>query len=231
MAKKMRREDLKRDEVMETVGKGIRFVSGHRKGAKEAIGIGLALAVLIGAFVALRSYRETQAAERLGRALTALSTPLAGDPSAGTAPKTYATAVERDADADRELAAAAEFGTTRSGREAALVLAARGKSKDAEATFDRYARSGKSVVAAAAELNSYRALAEKGKVSDAIAAVKRAIESSATAVPKDALLAELGDLYERSGAPADAKVIYQRLVSEYPESSYTSQVQGKIGGL
>ena len=216
---------------METVGKGIRFVSGHRKGAAEAIAIGAALAVLIGAFVALRAHRAAQAADRLSRALTALSTPLASDPSAGTAPKTYATAAERDADTDRELTAAAEFGTTPSGRQAALILAARGRTKDAEAAFGRYARSGKSVVAAAAELDSYRALAEKGKINDAIAAVKRAIESSATVVPKDALLAELGDLYERSGAPADAKVIYQRLVSEYPESVYASEVQGKIGGL
>ena len=114
---------------------------------------------------------------------------------------------------------------------AVVILAARGKTKDADSTFDRYARSGKSVVAAAAELDSYRALAERGKVNEAIAAVKRAIESSSPAVPKDALLAELGDLYERSGSPADAKAIYQRLVSEYPESSYASQVQGKIAGL
>ena len=230
MAKKLRREDMKRDEVMETVGKGIRFVAGHRKGTAEAIGIGLALAVLIGAFVALRAHGEAQAAGHLSKALATLSTPLASDPSAGTAPKTYATAAQRDADADRELQAAADFGTTRSGREAALVLAARGK-KDAIATFERYARSGKTLMSAAAELDSYRALADQGKITEAIAGVKRAIETSSTAVPKDALLAELGDLYERSGSPADAKAIYQRLVSEYPESSYTSQAQSRIGGL
>jgi len=231
MAKKLRREDMKRDEVMETVGKGIRFVSVHRKGTAEAIAIGAALAVLIGAFVALRAHREAQAADHLSRALAALSTPLASDPAAGTAAKTYATAALRDTDADRELEAAADFGTTRSGREASLVLAARGKKKDAIATFDRYARSGKTLMSAAAELDAYRALADQGKVNEAIAGVKRAIETSSTAVPKDALMAELGDLYERSGSPADAKAIYQRLVSEYPESSYTSQAQSRIGGL
>lgn len=231
MAKKLRREELRRDEVMETVGKGIRFVSGHRKGTAETIGIALGLAVLIGAFVAFRGHRESQAAEHLSRALTVLATPLAGDPSAAASgKKTYATAAERAADANKELAAAADFGATKSGREAAVILAAQGASKDT-GSFERYARSGKSVVAAAAELDGYRALSNAGKNNEAIAAVKRAIETSSTAVPKDALLAELGSLYEGTGSPADAKAIYQRLVSEYPDSPYASEAQSRIGQL
>jgi tetratricopeptide (TPR) repeat protein len=230
MAKKLRREDLRRDEVMETVGKGLQYVSVHRKGSAETVGIAVALAALIGAFVWFRAHREAQAADHLSRALTALSAPLAGDPSAGTAAKTYPNAAERSADANRELAAAADFGATRSGREAAVVLAAQGASKDAGA-FDRFARGGKNAVAAAAEIDSYRAMSESGKTTEAIAAVKRAIETSTTAVPKDALLAELGALYERSGSPADAKATYQRLVGEYPDSPYTSEAQSRIGQL
>lgn len=231
MAKKLRREDLKRDEVMETVGKGIRFVSGHRKGTAETIGIAVGLAALIGAFLGFRAHRESQAAEHLSRALAVLSTPLAGDPSsAATGKKTYATAAERSAEANKELSAAADFGATKSGREAAVVLAAQGATKDT-GSFERFARSGKSVVAAAAELDGYRAMSDAGKTNDAIAAVKRAIETSSSAVPKDALLAELGALYERSGSPADARAIYQRLVSEYPDSPYASEAQSRIGQL
>ncbi len=215
---------------METVGKGLQFVSVHRKGTVETVGIAVGLAVLIGAFIAFRAHREAQAADHLSRALTALSAPLAGDPSAGTVAKTYATAAERSAEANRELAAAADFGATKSGREAAVVLAAQGASKDTGA-FDRFARSGKNAITAAAEIDSYRAMSDSGKTTEAIAAVKRAIETSSTAVPKDALLAELGALYERSGAPADARATYQRLVSEYPDSSYTADAQGRIGQL
>jgi tetratricopeptide (TPR) repeat protein len=230
MAKKLRREDLRRDEVMETVGKGIQFVSVHRRATAETIGIAVGLAALIGVFVVFRAHRETQAADHLSRALTALSAPLAGDPSAAPGAKTYATAAERSAEANRELAAAADFGATRSGREAAVILAAQGGSKDTGA-FDRFARSGKNAIAAAAELGSYRTMSDSGKTTEAIAAVKRAIETSSTAVPKDALLAELGALYERSGAPADARATYQRLVGEYPDSPYASDAQGRIGQL
>jgi len=215
---------------METVGKGLQFVSVHRKGTAETVGIAVGLAALIGAFLVFRAHREAQAADHLSRALTTLSTPLAGDPSAIPGAKTYATAAERSADAGRELAAAADFGATKSGREAAVVLAAQGGSKDTGA-FDRFARGGKNAIAAAAEIDSYRAMSDSGKTTEAIAAVKRAIETSSTAVPKDALLAELGALYERSGAPADARSTYQRLVSEYPDSPYNSDAQGRIGKL
>jgi len=230
MAKKLRREDLKRDEVMETVGKGIQFVSVHRRGTTETVAIAVGLAALIGVFVGFRAHRESQAAGHLSRALAALSTPLAGDPSAGGAAKTFASASERTAEANRELAAAADFGATKSGREAAVILAAQGASKDT-GSFERFARGGKGLVAAAAELDGYRTLADQGKTSEAIAGVKRAIETSATAVPKDALFAELGALYERSGSPADARATYQRLVSEYPDSPYASEAQTRIGQL
>ena len=51
------------------------------------------------------------------------------------------------------------------------------------------------------------------------------------AVPKDALLIELGQLYERSGSPADAKATYQRLITDYPASLYLSDAQSRIGAL
>jgi tetratricopeptide (TPR) repeat protein len=230
MAKKLRREDLRRDEVMETVGKGLRFVNVHRRGSLETVGIAVGLAVLIGAFLAFRAHREAQAADHLSRALAALAAPLASDPTAGTAARSYATAAERSAEANRELAAAADFGATKSGREAAVILAAQGSSKDA-GVFDRFARSGKNAIAAAAELDSYRAMSESGKTTEAIAAVKRAIETSSTAVPKDALFSELGALYERSGSPVDARATYQRLASEYPDSPYASEAQSRITQL
>jgi tetratricopeptide (TPR) repeat protein len=233
MTKKLSREQLKRDEVLETFGKGIHFVSSHRKGTVEAIAAAAGLAVLIAAFVGFRSYRESEAAQHLSRALTILSSPVAGEPSAIDASGTrYSSAAERDAEADKELKAAADFSATRSGREAAVVLAARSApGKSDIGSFDRFARSNGSIIAAAAELDAIRTLASQGKTHEAIERAKRGIESSSTAVPKDALLLELARLYEKSGSPADAKATYQRLVSDYPNSLYLSDAQAKAGSL
>src|SRR5689334_24024633 len=102
MVKKLSREQLKRDEVMETVGKGFRFVSSHRKGTAEAIIAAAGLAVLVAAFVGFRSYRESEAAQHLSKALTILSSPVTGEPTSIDASGTpYGSAAQRDADAEK----------------------------------------------------------------------------------------------------------------------------------
>lgn len=234
MAKKLTREELKRDEVMETVSRGIRFLSSHRKGSTEAVGIGIALAVLVLAFLGLRTHRESQAAEHLSRALSILSTPLATDvPASGEIPaKTYASAAERRAEADKEIKAAADFGATRAGREARVLLAARGQAgKEAQGQLESFSRVGQGVLSSVAEIDAVRLLEQQGKNAEAIAQLKRSIESSDSVAPKDMLLLELGSLYEKTGSLADAKVTYQRILADYPDSLYRSEAQTKVGSL
>ncbi|MGH9442778.1 MAG: tetratricopeptide repeat protein [Thermoanaerobaculia bacterium] len=233
MTKKLSREQLKRDEVLETFGKGIHFVSSHRKGSVEAVAAAAGLAILVGAFVAFRSYRESEAAQHLSRALTILSSPVAGEPSPVDAAGTpYSSSALRDADAEKELKAAADLTATRSGREASVVLAARSAPGKADlASLDRFSRANHSILAATAEIDVIRTLESEGKIRDAIERAKRGIEASSTSAPKDALLMELARLYEKSGSPADAKATYQRLVSDYPNSLYLSDAQAKAGSL
>lgn len=232
MAKKLTREDLRRDEVMETVGKGFQYVSSHRKGTVEAVAIGVGLAILVGAFAFVRSYRESQASAHLSKALDILGAPLAGQPTLDSSVKPYANAAAREADAAKELKAAAAMSATRASREASVILAARGGSgKDGVSNLENYARGNRDAVGAAAELSSIRLLASEGKISEAIEKTKQAIDSSRPPVAKDVLLYELGRLYEKNGAPADAKGAYQRLASEFPESQFTSEAQSRIGSL
>ncbi len=233
MVKKLSREQLKRDEVMETVGKGFRFVSSHRKGTVEAIAAAAGLAVLVAVFVGFRSYRESEAAGHLSKALAILSSPVAGEPSSVDASGVpYTSSALRDADADKELKAAADFSATRSGREASVVLAARaGAGKSDIGSFDRFSRSNRSILAAVAEIDAIRSLASQGKTQAAIERAKRDVESSSTTAPRDALLMELGALYEQSGSAPDAKATYQRLITDFPSSLYVSDAQAKVGTL
>jgi tetratricopeptide (TPR) repeat protein len=110
-----------------------------------------------------------------------------------------------------------------------VILAARGgESPGAQDVLTRAARDGKAVVAAAAEIDAARLLVARGKTTEAIERLKRAIELPNSAAPKDALLFALAEIYENSGSAADARATYQRLLTEYPESPYRADARQKI---
>lgn len=230
MSQRIQRRELKRNDLADTVGKTVDYVSHHRRGVTEVTVIAVALLVLVGGFLVFRQFRERQAGRDLSAALAALETPLAGPTGAAAAEtKTYATAAERDREAEKHLRKAAERKSTDAGRAAAVILAARGE-KPAEALelLARAARDGGAEVAALAELDYARLLAAQGKSAEAIDRLKRAIESADSEAPKDALLFALAQIYERAGSASDARATYQRLVNDYPESPYRIEAQQKL---
>jgi tetratricopeptide (TPR) repeat protein len=224
------RKELKRNELADTFGKTVDYVSHHRKGAVEAIAAAAAVLLIAAGFFLFRGWRERQAGRELSAALEILETPIAGDPAAAGAPKTYPTAAEREREALEHLREASEKGGTSAGRAAVVILAARGE-KPAQATeaLSKAARDEQAEVAVAAEIDAARLLAAQGKTTEAIDRLKRAIESPKSAAPKDALLFALAETYEKAGSSADARATYQRLVTDYPNSPYRTDARQKIG--
>lgn len=229
MTRKLTRKDMKRNDLVETMGRTVDYVSHHRRGVTEGAVILAGVFLLAAGFVAFRSYRENEAGRELSAALAALAAPVAGQPAAANATRTFATAAERDREAEDHLKKAAGSGGTAAGRAAGVILAARNpSSSDAAERLARAARSGKAEVAAAAELDQARLLASAGKTQEAIDRLKSAIESSDSAAPKDAMMFTLAEIYEKSGAAADARATYQRLVSDYPNSPYRADARQKL---
>jgi tetratricopeptide (TPR) repeat protein len=230
MAQRITRKQMKRNDLVETVGRTVGYVSQHRRGMTEALLAAAGVAVVIGGFFLVRSLRERRAGQELSAGLAALAAPLASDVSAAAAPKTYPTAALRERDAEGHLRKASSFGSTTAGRAAAVVLAARAEKPGERAdVFARAARQGAPEVAAAAEINAARLLASQGKTAEAIDRLKRAIDSSETRAPKDALLFTLAQVLERSGARTDARAAYQRILTDYPASPYRSDARQAIG--
>ncbi|MDQ6891842.1 MAG: tetratricopeptide repeat protein [Acidobacteriota bacterium] len=228
---KLSRRDLKRNELAETMNRGVDYVSIHRRGVTEIIAIGAGVVLLAAAFVLFRSFRENEAGRELSAGLAALDAPLAGTPAAATAPRTFPTATERDREALDHLRRSASSTGTVAGRAAGVILAARDpKAPESADRLARAARSGRAEVSAAAELDQARLLAASGKTTEAIDRLKRAIESPEAAAPKDAMMFALAQVYEQAGATADARATYQRLISDYPNSPYRADARQKIAG-
>ena len=230
MSPKIRRQDLKRNELAETVGKTVDYVTGHRRGVTEIVAVVAGIAAIVAGFFMYRAWLERSAGRTLSEALAIMDTPLASDPQAAGAPKTFASAAERRSQAEKLLRQAASHGSTASGRAAQVILAASGSEKAAESVdvFEKAARQSRSESAAAAEIDAARQLAADGKANDAIERLKRAIESPTSAAPKDALLFALAGIYEQTGASADARATYQRLITDYPNSPYRADARQKV---
>jgi tetratricopeptide (TPR) repeat protein len=228
MTQKIRRQDLKRNELAETMGKTVDYVSGHRRGFTEVVAVAVAIGALVGGVFLYRAWLERSAGKSLSEALAILDTPLAAEQPG--AAKTFASAAERRTQADKLLQQAAEHGSTNSGRAAQVILAAGGADKPGQAVdvFEKAARQARSESAAAAEIDAAKSLAAQGKITEAIDRLKRAIESPASAAPKDALLFTLAGIYEQSGSPADARATYQRLITDYPNSPYRADARQKV---
>lgn len=229
MSPKIRRQDLKRNELAETVNKTVDYVTGHRRGVTEIVAVVAGLAAIVAGFFMYRAWLERSAGRTLSEALAIMDTPLAGEQPGG-ASKTFASAAERRSQAEKLLRAAAAHGSTASGRAAQVILAASGTEKAAESVdvFEKAARQSRTETAAAAEIDAARQLAADGKANDAIERLKRAIESPTSAAPKDALLFALAGIYEQTGAAADARATYQRLITDYPNSPYRADARQKV---
>jgi tetratricopeptide (TPR) repeat protein len=222
------RKELKRNELVESFGRTVDYVSHHRRGAYEVFAAAAAVLAIAAAFFLFRGWRERQAGRDLSAALEILETRLAGDPAAATAARTFPTAAEREREATKHLKAASEKGGTAAGRAAQVILAARAEKPTTE-SLAKAARDGQAEVAAAAEIDTARLLAAQGKSTEAIDRLKRAIESPKSVAPKDALLFTLAETYEKAGASADARATYQRLVNDYPNSPYRADARQKLG--
>ncbi len=229
MSPKIRRQDLKRNELAETIGKTVDYVTGHRRGVTEIVAVVAGLAAIVAGFFMYRAWLERSAGRTLSEALAIMDTPLAAEQPGG-ATKTFASAAERRSQAEKLLRQAASHGSTASGRAAQVILAASGTEKAAESVdvFEKAARQSRSETAAAAESDAARQLAADGKANDAIERLKRAIESPTSAAPKDALLFALAGIYEQTGAAADARATYQRLITDYPNSPYRADARQKV---
>jgi tetratricopeptide (TPR) repeat protein len=228
---RIKRKELKRNELAETFGRTVDYVSHHRRGAVEAVGAAAAVLVLAAGFILFRGWREHQAGKELSAALEILEAPVATDPGAAAAFRKFSTAADREREATKHLREAAAKSGTDAGRAARVILAARSdKPAQAVETLSKEAREARAEVAAAAEIGAARLLASEGKTTEAIDRLKRAIESPQSLAPKDALLFALAETYEKAGSSTDARATYQRLVNDYPNSPYRNDAREKIQG-
>ena len=240
--KRTERHHLKENEVAEWV----LGLKGQYEANKNAILYGgLAILVLAGAVfgtMAWRSMSGGRANAMLAEAMTVaeapVTAPTAGE--AGTLPVqpagTYPSErVKREAALPKFMAAADAYPSSEAGLiaryRAAATLVALGRADEGIQRYRDVSDKATGVVQAMARLGVADAQLSAGKYDEAVAGLKAMIDQKAADVPADGVLMQLGRAYRLAGKKGDAKVSFQRLVDEFPQSVYAAQAKRELESL
>lgn len=114
----------------------------------------------------------------------------------------------------------------------ATTLMLLGKPADAAKAYQQVIdRTPDSLYGQMAKLGLAQAQARSGQVDQAIASFKALAERKEGAVPVEGILMELGRTYLDAGKPQEAQQTFNRVVQEFPESSFAADARRSLDTL
>ncbi len=238
MSDRITRKDIRRDEFVETLEKGVEYTQGHVRSILTAVGALVALGLLAWGIVAWRGNARDKANDALAGAMRVWSAPIdaaAPKPSDPATPS-FATEEARRARA-KELfeALVKEHAGSTAGDVGNLYLAAiaieQGQAEHARELWQAYLKSHRrDMLAASVQVDLLHLDRSQGKTDQVVAELRRLIDDTSRAVPLDTLLYELATTLTQQGKTEEARKAWQRLADEFPRSPHAAEAQRASGG-
>ena len=233
---KLHRRDLKQDEVRTKVAEAVKSVSLH---GREVVYIILAVVAVAGIAIAWFFYERSQqqaSQDLLGTALEKFNAPVAQqvDPNMPKPAYNFNSETEKYTAAVKDFEkVAADYGNTPAADMARYLsgvcyfyLKDYGKAeqnlKQSVKVSDRNILYYQSRLALADLYN------KTNRPQQAIDVLNEALKPSKAQVPKEFLLLQLAQSYEKAGKTKEAKDTYQKIVTEYKESPVSFEAQQKL---
>lgn len=229
---RLTRQEMKRDEVMESLGSVVDYVRENPKVVIVVAAVLVAMGLGFLGYTRYQAHRTAQANDALAKALDIVHAPVGvdakGDPH-------FATEAERDQKAKTALTALIDaYGSTGAADSARLLLAAQVASEGdvdrAVGIWKQVEGHGRGAVAAEAELNLVNELRTAGKDQEVETMLRSEMDNSTGSMPPDAVIGELAETLRKVGKDAEAEQLEQKLTDNYPDSPYAAAVQQANGG-
>jgi TolA-binding protein len=233
MSDRITRKDIRRDEFVETLEKGVEYTQGHVKSILTSVGALVALGLVAWGIVAWRGSVRDKANDALAGAMRVWSAPIDAATPKPSDPVTpsFATEEARRARA-KELfeALVKDHAGSTAGDVGNLYLAAiaieQGQAEHARELWQAYLKSHRhDMLAASVQVDLLHLDRSQGKVDQVVAELRRLIDDSDRVVPLDTLLYELATTLTQQGKTDDAHKAWQRLADEFPRSPFASEAQ------
>jgi len=239
MAARLSRQEMKRDEVLETASRFFRYVTEHTRGLLMLLA-GIVALVLIG--VGIYAYSQSRVERANGLFAQALAVYEAdidevdSDPDDANHP-TFASADARDLRA-QELFQEVEagYGGTSVGRIAGVYLGKlalrRGDAERARELWESFVSAESDhMLATEVRVNLLAMDRAEGMGEEVVAKLQELIGSPSPELPMEVALDQLASTLEDLGRHEEARDIYQRIVDEHPSSPYSPRARQKLSSL
>ena len=246
--KRKERHQLKENELAEMIVSARETFEANRSRLTLVVLIVVIAGAIVGGVVLWRQNTDARAEQLLGEAMVTFNArviPVTSEPSQpGEVPAaatlgatgSYPTVAAKLNAAIPKLKAAADaYPDTDAGITAryhyASSLAAVGKYDEAIRSFDEVVRraGANSLYGRMARFGKADTQTRAGQLDAAIATWNELNSSTDDALPKDAILMELGKAYQAAGKTDDAKKMFTQLVDEHPTSPYTAEARAELG--
>ena len=246
--KRKERCELKENELAGMIVAASEAFEARRR---QVVGIVLAavvIAAVVGGAAVWRQRSTARAEGLLAEAMVAFNAPVVsvtvkpsepgGGPAAATIGATGSFATENaklTAALPKLKTAADAYPDSAAGITAryhyASSLAALGRYDDAIKAFDEVqTRAGAGTLyGRMAQLGKADTQVRAGQLEAAIATWKALAASSDDALPKDAILMELGKAYQAAGNTEEARKTFNQIIEEHPASPYTQEARAALG--
>ena len=238
------REDLKRNELEEALGKGIHYAEDHKRMILYGVGgvLGAAL-IAAGIFYWIGSRKDGanelvvkfESPDMGGVKLVKTYTFKTGANPADPLHPTFASEAARRARA-KELFTEldAKYGSTTTGRVAKLYLAqiavAENDKERAKQLWKAFLEAEpQGSLSAAARVNLFKLDREQGRGSELALELQKMLDLDSKPLPVDVILYQLALTYDALGKTDDARATYRRIVDEFPQSPYIADAQREAG--
>jgi tetratricopeptide (TPR) repeat protein len=221
--KRTERHHLKQDELVTGLGQATHWFEAHRQNVVNALLVALGAGLLLGGIYIYRKRQAeesrallTEALKQFHGAVGTEGEPTPNVPRFATSEEKYRTAL-----ASLEKVAA-DFGSYDAGRQArfyaGLCQAELGDYEAAEKTLQELRSSKRDLLYYVASRALASVATDRGNHAEAVAIYRPLVEDAQNPLPKDYLLFELAKAEERAGNVDQARQIYDRVLSEHPES-------------
>lgn len=239
--KRTDRHRLKENEFARTVAAARDVIEARRGVATKAVAAIVVIGLLVGGVLWWRSARNSRANALLASALATYEMPVIppeppapGSPPPVPRPGTFQSETDR---LNASLPKFLEAAEANPGSDAAItarfhaagILAALGSYADAEQQYQQVIdRAGGSIYGRTARLGMAQAQVAQGKFDSAIAVYTDLSRDTASTIPLDSVLLQLGRAYAQAGKKEEAVRSFTRIVDEFPQSTYAAEARQEL---